>query len=59
VRDEWRGKPDMNGAYELDIHALSVEYGFPAPNVFDSLISEAISREVSVEDYAVQDSDEG
>jgi hypothetical protein len=42
--DEWSGEPAMSGAYTNEIHALSVEYGYPAPDVFDSLIAEAISR---------------
>jgi hypothetical protein len=57
--DEWRSEPDMSGAYGSEIHALSVEYGFPAPDLFDSLITEAFAREASVHDWAAQDSDEG
>jgi hypothetical protein len=49
----------MSGAYADEIHALSVEYGFPAPDLFDSLITEAIRREARVYDWAAQDSDEG
>jgi hypothetical protein len=46
--EEWRCEPDMSGAYADEIHAFSVEYGFPTPDLFDSLITEAIAREKGV-----------